>query len=353
MKKSKVNSAISLAAVIISILFFTTGVYSATISFMAGDVSVFRNGKTTKAEFQMKLIAGDIVKTGKNSFADISYDGGTVIKVQQNSTVKIGSKNVANSDTLSLAAGTINAKFAKLKKEEPQKIYTPTAVCAVRGTTIDGGVGGGGSSYIYLEEGSADVYNSEGSSQVAQGNGVSADVADKPMPDDFAGGDVAVKAEKDSQDLDNNPDKKIDQFQKYLDILNNRNANASKDIEKINKQPKPFAKESIEVTNIQLENVGNNIEDDLYMNEAANNTIDGILNRFKKDRQDMYNKFLKIKQESNKVLDQQKKNYAAIQAIKEVYRKTKDEILNKDKSYKGQIKEGFDKEKYKPSGTRK
>jgi hypothetical protein len=63
----------------------------------------------------------------------------------------------------------------------------------------------------------------------------------------------------------------------------------------------------------------------------------------------MYDIYLKIKAESNKVQEQQKKNYEAIMAVKAAYKKAYDEIMGKNKSYIDKIKGGYDKEKVKPN----
>lgn len=356
MKRNIFKSGVSITAVMTFIMFFTAGLYSATISFMAGDVKVVRDGKANKAEFQMALASGDIIKAGSGSFADISYENGTVIKVQQNSTVRIGSKNVAGSDSMSVTSGVVSGKFAKLMKDSnaTQKIYTPTTVCSVRGTEFSVAVSEGADSRVQMQEGTLDVYNPQGEIKLTGKQNAEIGVAEKP-----AQGEKVESLEEwnkeTTQEMDKNPEAKSDDFQKYLDILNNRSMSASGEIEKLGSQQESAetgGKESIEKASTKAENVGRNVEDDLYLNEAANNTIDGILNRYQKDKKDMYDKFLKIKQESNKVLEQQKKNYEAIQAIREAYRKAKEEILNKNKGYMDQIKGGYDKSKYKPAGTK-
>ena len=61
----------------------------------------------------------------------------------------------------------------------------------------------------------------------------------------------------------------------------------------------------------------------------------------------MYDTFLRIKEESNKVLEQQKRNYEAIMAVKEAYRKAYEEIMKKHKEAVDKIKGSIDTEQYK------
>lgn len=354
MKKNLFMSGVSVTAVIAFFMLLTAGLYPATISFMAGDVKVVRDGKPNKAEFQMALVSGDIIKAGSGSFADISYENGTVIKVLQNSTIRIGTKNVAGSESMSVTSGIVTGKFAKLMKGQnaTQKIYTPTTVCSVRGTEFSVAVSEGADSRVQMKEGTLDVYNPQGQIKLSGRQNAEIGLAEKPAPGGKAES-LEEWSKESTQEMDKNPEAKSDDFQKYLDILNSRSMSASGEIEKLGSQQSAAesgGEDSIEKASSKAESVGKSVEDDLYLNEAANNTIDGILNRYQKDKKDMYDKFLKIKQESNKVLEQQKKNYEAIQAVREAYRKAKEEILNKNKGYMDQIKGGFDKSKYKPAG---
>ena len=348
---AKKSRAIVCTVTILAVIFIfaINNGYSAQISFMAGDVKVIRDGKEMKAQFQMKLDSGDVLKTGKMAFADVSYEDGTLIKVKENSSVTIGSKSAEGSDALSVTGGLISAKFAKLQKGSERKVYTPTTVCAVRGTEFDVAVSESADSNIQLSEGALALLNPYGITSIKKNQNAEARVGSSPKL--TKGGDLEEwKAENESQ-LDNNPEKQSNAFEKYLQTFENRNKNASSDINRLEKNQNAAAtggKEKMEKANAEIEDIHANVEDDMYLNAAANKSIDGILNRFAKDKKDMYDIFLKIKEESNKVLEQQKKNYEAIMAVKEAYKKAYEEIMKKHKDAIDKIKGSIDLEGVKP-----
>ncbi|MFH0977305.1 MAG: FecR family protein [Spirochaetota bacterium] len=332
-----------------AIVLLSANVFAAQISFMAGDVKVVRNGKTQSAQFQMKLESGDIVKTGKGAFADVSYDDGTVVKVTESSAVTIGNKNVLGSDSVSVTSGMIAAKFAKLEKDSARKVYTPTTVCAVRGTEFNVAVSDSADSKVQMKEGTLDVHNPYGKVEIAGNQNAEINVAKAPAQ--AQGGELEKWKNENESALDNNPDAKADDFSLYVKDFQKRSENASKsisDLEKKKGKAVKGTKENLEKANKDIELLEGNVEDDMYLNSAANTSIDGILNRYQKGKKGMYGKYLKVKKESNKVLDQQKRNLKAIASVKEAYRKAYDEIIGKHKESIDKIKGSFDKEQVKP-----
>ena len=59
-------------------------------------------------------------------------------------------------------------------------------------------------------------------------------------------------------------------------------------------------------------------------------------------------KFLKLKEESNKVHEQQQRNFEALQAVRAAYKKAYDEIMGKYQDSKKKIKEGTSLDSIKP-----
>ncbi len=350
-KNNKIRSVVSYSAAVIMFLFIfaVSYGYSAEISFMGGDVKVIRGNKEMKAGFQMKLITGDIVKTGKLSFADVSYEGGTVIKIRENSTVTIGNKSITDSDTMSVNRGIISAKFAKIEKGPAGKIYTPTTVCAVRGTEFEVAVSESADSKVQLNQGLLDILNSYGSQPIKEDQGAEIGLGEGPVK--TQSDDLKLWQEGNEAKLESNPEEQSDAFEKYLRDSSKRSEDTSQEIKKLENKKSTTAmggKEKMEQANTEIESLHSSVEDDLYMSSAADNSIDGILNRFGKDKKDIYDNFLRIKKESNKVLEQQKKNYEAIAAIKEAYRKAYEDIMQKHKEAVDKIRQSTDTEQYKP-----
>jgi hypothetical protein len=348
-KKMPGSKAFRIMTVLAVIMLFSANVFAAQISFMAGEVKVMRSGKTQSAQFQMKLESGDIVKTGKGAFADISYEDGTVVKVTESSAVTIGNKTVQGSDSVSVTSGMIAAKFAKLEKDSARKVYTPTTVCAVRGTEFNVAVSDSADSKVQMKEGSLDVHNPYGKVGISGNQNAEINIAKAPAQAE--GDDLGKWKNENESGLDSNPDGKADDFSLYVKDFQKRSDNASKNIRDLEKKKGTAikgGKENLEKANKDIELLEGNVEEDMYLNSAANTSIDGILNRYQKDKKGMHDKFLKIKKESNKVMDQQKKNYAAITAVKEAYRKAYDDILKKHKDSIDKIKGSYDKEQVKP-----
>jgi hypothetical protein len=101
------------------------------VKFFLGQVSLIRSGKTLPVKVGDIVGNGDIIKTGKSSMVELSLDENSTITVQAESTIQIGSKNLKDSDGISVVSGEVKGKFGKLKKGE-YKIGSPTTVCGVR-----------------------------------------------------------------------------------------------------------------------------------------------------------------------------------------------------------------------------
>ncbi|MBN2401916.1 MAG: FecR domain-containing protein [Spirochaetes bacterium] len=341
--------AVRLFTVFAVVLIFAIKAYSAQISFMAGDVKVIKKGKASAAQFQMTLYSGDILKTGKGAFADILYEDGSVIKIKENSSIIVGNKSAKGSDSLSVTSGIISAKFAKLQKDSARRVYTPTTVCAIRGTEFEVAVSDSADSKIQLSEGALQLLNPYGKLDIEGDEGAEVVVAEAPA--EAGNGELVQWKNEQENQLDKNPEQKADAFSQYVKDFRKRSESASKNISNLEKKRSTVikgGKDKLDKANKDLDNIENDVENDLYMNNAANNSIDGILSRFRNDKKGMYDKFLKVKAESNKVMDQQKKNFTAIAAVKEAYRKAYDDILKKHKEGIDKIKGGFDKESVKP-----
>lgn len=112
--------------------------YDARFSSFTGTVDVLAAGETDswrEAQEEMPLSAGDKVRTDESSSAEITLDGGGVIRLGADSVVEISSLDPAFSSFF-LRIGSLVAKIKKelLKRGERLQVRTPVAVAAIRGT---------------------------------------------------------------------------------------------------------------------------------------------------------------------------------------------------------------------------
>jgi hypothetical protein len=164
------------------------------------------------------------------------------------------------------------------------------------------------------------------------------------------------KARKNPNEWKNQQDDEFDadvperssKFKTYLDDFSSRGTESKNKIDGLKKDiSEKKDKESLEKTGQDLEKTNQSVEDDYYLGDAAGAAIERIINRFAKDKKSMHDAFLKLKQESNKVKEQQRRNYEAIQAVRESYKKAYDEIMGKHQENKRKILEGVDLDKVK------
>jgi hypothetical protein len=336
---------------IAAVLLMAAGALNALeISFLVGEVTLQRDGKSLVPEVRSAVKTGDVISTGKGGIAVLAYEDGSEIKVLEKSRIKIGSAAVKGSDSVSVVSGSINAKFKKLMKEGERKVYTPTTVCAVRGTDFLVGVSDGADSRVDLSEGKLDLRNPYGKIDINENEQAEIGMGGKPGRGRGGASLDDWKAEKD-RELEQDPAAKGEQYRGYINRLGDRSSDSSGNISRLNGSLRAGSvkdKKSIEKTGAELGALEQNVEEDMYLNEAAGSSIDGILNRFQKDREDMYSAYLKIKEESNKVREQQQRNYEAIQEVREAYRKAYEEIMKTHKDYMEKIKGGLDKGSIKP-----
>lgn len=127
---------------------------SGNIDFFEGDVSI--NDKP--AEFGLKVINGDIVETGEDSFCEIIFNRGNIFRMESDTIITIN----WSESSLELKKGSIGAVFDKLSKvigiNNNFKIITPTAVAGIRGTAFYIRVENDQNTYICTCNGSLELY---------------------------------------------------------------------------------------------------------------------------------------------------------------------------------------------------
>jgi hypothetical protein len=332
------------------ILIVQTGLYSLEVTFLVGDVKLMRGGKSVNIDQGTEVISGDIISTGKKSTVVISYKDGSKIELASKTKIKVGSETVRESDAISVITGAVNGKFKKLAKDSDRKIYTPTTVCSIRGTEFNTTVSDGADSRIEMKEGKLDVSNPYGKISLDESD--NADIALKGNPEKAAPGQSTEEwKNKKDEEFNKNPEGAADNYKSYMNKLADNSSKSSSDIKGYDKgleNASAGGKKELEKANSELKNMEGGIEDEMFLNEAAGTSIDGILTRFQNKKKGIFDNFQQIRAESNRVSEQQKKNYEAIKAIREAYKKAYDEIMKKHKENMDKIKGAFDKEKYKP-----
>lgn len=346
-----INIVLSVIGIFMITVFFSADcVFSMEISFCVGNVALTRSGKNISPEPHTRLLSGDIITTGKGGIATLSYEDGSEIKMLEKTRLKIGSASVRNSDSVSVVSGSISAKFKKLMKADEKRVYTPTTVCAVRGTDFLVGVSDAADSRIDLNEGKLNLRNPYGNTDLNPSQKAESGLNESPARMEEEASIEDWKNRKDS-DFNENPEESSNKYSGYFQLMGERNSSSRDNIADAGKKlgkGAPKDRSQLEKTGAELGKLERKVEEDMYLSEAASSSIDGILTRFGKDKEDIYNSFLKVKEESNKVMEQQRVNYEAILAVKEAYKKAYEEIMGKHKDSIDKIKGGINKESTKP-----
>jgi hypothetical protein len=139
------------------------------LSITEGNVSVMKAGTAswTEAEVGMSLEAGDSIKTGDDSNAEITFFDGSTIELQAGTEIEIASLDISTetgSTTITLEqtiGNTISRVTKLLDSASRYEVETPSGAAAVRGSAMQ----------VYvIEDGTTWIINLEGDiSAVAQG----------------------------------------------------------------------------------------------------------------------------------------------------------------------------------------
>jgi len=106
---------------------------AAYLSFFMGEVTIQHGSESHKAQLKDKLSDGDAIVTADKAFAVIQFSGGSVCRVEANTSIELSSI-IGNEKNLTLKSGMVLSKIGKLKKDEQYTVKTPLAIAAVRGT---------------------------------------------------------------------------------------------------------------------------------------------------------------------------------------------------------------------------
>ena len=160
--RRKLLSVFALSILVASTLFGCSQPSTLTIlSITDGDVFVMKAGTDDwiEGEVTMSLEAGDSIKTGNNSSAEVTFFDGSTIELEAGTEIEIVSLDISTdtgSTTISLKqtiGSTVSRVTKLLDPASSYEVETPTGVAAVRGTVALVSVGGDGTTLITNQEG--------------------------------------------------------------------------------------------------------------------------------------------------------------------------------------------------------
>ncbi len=168
--------------VLLLFLFLTGGAYSwentARVKFMLGKVERQQKNQTSwnRLRLNSKVFSGDRIKTSVNARIEIEMPDGTVVRVDQNSIFDVKSIKTDEDDgedemSFSLWAGNIWARFKKIVSDrQTRRIESPSAVVAIRGTTLEVNVDKQLTTRVSVVEGKVAVSSREAGGEVLVGS---------------------------------------------------------------------------------------------------------------------------------------------------------------------------------------
>ncbi|HNR88283.1 MAG TPA: FecR family protein [Spirochaetota bacterium] len=335
------------AALIAVSLFAPAALHALEITFMVGSVSLTRGGKTSAPAVRTRLASGDTLTTGKGSLADLALADGSQIKVMENSSIRFSGDIKDRPDSVSVIAGIVESKFKKLAKGSQSRIITPTTVCSVRGTEFHVAVSDSGDSRIDMQEGAVELRNPYGKTAIRNRQQSSVRMNDKPAAARESAGLEQWKEQRDRA-LDENPREQGGRIKTYLGTMNDRSAKTSDRISGLGSDLRdnaPRTKRALKKSGTELDRLDEEVKDDLYLSEATNESLGRMSERFSKGQGDIRELFTRLKEESDRVCEQKRKNYESIQAVKAAYRKAYDEIMGTMNTEREKIRRQFDEQR--------
>lgn len=350
MNRTSIVRTVSALFAVAAITAAPEGAFALEFSFIVGGVTMVRDGKSSSAALGGRLADGDTVITAAGGLAVLSYGDGSEIRVMEKSRIRIGSVTVKDSGSVSVISGAVNARFQKLARGSERKVVTPTTVCSVRGTDFLVGVSDGADSRVEMKEGTIELRNPYGRADLGPSARARIGLSEPPAED---GEDIDLAAWKAARDeeMERDAEGRARKFEGYMGTMGERSAKSSARLGNIDSRLSgsgPMGRKEMEKAGEELSVVQRDMEDDALLNESAAASIDGILERYGREKADIYDSFHRIKEESNRVAEQQRKNYEALREVREAYRKAYEEIMGRHRESMEKIKGGFDKESTKP-----
>jgi len=324
-------------------------IQGAQISFYIGKVKLYRNGSKIRPSMGKILKAGDLIVTGRRSKIDIRYSDGSRISIKSHSKVRFGSKSIANSKHIALISGNLTGKFNKFSKNRrSHKIVTPTIVCAVRGTEFKVTVSKSGNSRVDLANGKLQLDNPSGREYLNANQQMQAKISQPPRVGPISS-NIKSWQSAENKRLKNNPKKISNSYKSYMNQFSSRSNKQSKEVKNHKKKVKKAkSMDDLSWEGKKINESEDKIENDLLLNETSYASINDILQDYKRRKNRIYKIFYRIKRESNKVRQQQERNYRELQAVRRAYQEAKAKIKGKFEADKKKIN-NINLKKFKPS----
>ena len=134
-------AVLSLLAVLLSASVAAAADDVGRVKVTRGDVRIERAGQTLPVSVGMKLQEGDVIVTGRDSSAGVTFNDDSLLSIGPDSALAIDrfafdtTTHAGRFDT-SLRKGTLAAVSGKIAKQSPDamKVRTPSTILGVRGT---------------------------------------------------------------------------------------------------------------------------------------------------------------------------------------------------------------------------
>jgi hypothetical protein len=136
---------------------------AARIQLIQGNAEIYRvaTAKTFGAKVGMPVGVGDTLRSHEESFVEVVFDNGEVIRMDENSILAIGRVDSQKAES-SLPVGRVWVNMKKIVSHRAFDVSTPTAVAAIRGTIYDMKAGEDQSVDVSVYDGKVAVGPSDG-----------------------------------------------------------------------------------------------------------------------------------------------------------------------------------------------
>jgi uncharacterized protein YfaP (DUF2135 family) len=147
---------------------------NASVKFVIGKTKILPNQKTNwqDAKLNMAIKKGDRIKTYLNARIELEMPDGSIIKINENTIfdikeIKFDEDKNEDEMSFTLWAGNIWAKFKKIvSTRQKREIESPSAVVAIRGTTLEIDVDQNQTTRVRVSEGQVAVTSKDVGGQV-------------------------------------------------------------------------------------------------------------------------------------------------------------------------------------------
>lgn len=153
-----IGIAVVLCALVTTAFGQFSGQNAATVAVADGNVSVLRNENVWALFPGNDVRVGETIITGEDGYAELAVSDGSSFTVYPNSKVVFRKNPGSLRDLVDVFLGRIKIHIQKLGgRPNPYRIFTPTAVISVRGTTFDVVVDDSETTVVIVDEGMVGV----------------------------------------------------------------------------------------------------------------------------------------------------------------------------------------------------